>query len=69
MIPAQQHRTEPIPHDRAQYEWREQSARFFPRLQPLRGRATRCAQWQRTFRALVQGAATWILLRSLINTP
>ncbi len=62
-MPAQQHRTEPSPHDRAQYAWRAPSARFFPRLQPLRGRATRCAQWQRPLLALGPGAATWIRLR------
>ncbi len=69
VMPAQQNRKEPIPHDRTQYAWREQSARFFPRLQQVRGMATRCAQWQRTCLALVPVAATWIMPRPLINTP
>ncbi len=69
VMPAQQNRKEPIPHDPVQYEWREQSERFFNRLKQFRGIATRYAKLQRTFLALVQVAATWIMLRPLINTP
>ena len=68
-MPAQKNRKEPIPHDLPQYEWRAPIARFCNPLKQFRGMATRYAQWQRTFLALVQVAATWIRLRPLINTP
>ncbi len=69
VIPATKNRKQPIPPDLPQYEWREQIERFCNRLKQFRGMATRYAQVQRTVLALVQVAATWIMLRPLINTP
>ncbi len=69
VMPAKQNRKEPSPHDPVQYAWRAQIERFFHRLKPLRGMATRYAKLQRTFLARVPVAATWIRLRPLIHTP
>ncbi len=69
VIPAKKNRKKLIPHDPAKYGWRNQIERFFHRLKQFRGIATRYAKWQRTFLALVPVAATWIMLRQLINTP
>ena len=44
-------------------------ARFFHHLTQFRCIATRHAKLQQTFLALVQLAAPWIMLQSIVNRP
>ena len=69
VIPTKQNRKEAVPHDPAQYRWWEKIARFFHRLTQFRGMVTLYVQLQRTLLALVHVAATWIMLKQLINMP
>ncbi len=63
VMPAQQNRTEPMPHDPEKYPGRNQIARFFHRPKQFRRMATSYDTRQCTCRAFIHGVAAWIALK------
>ena len=68
VIPPRANRTETIHYDPEKYQLREKVERWFNKLKPFRRIATRYDKLSRTFLAFVHLAATWIMVRSFINT-
>ena len=68
VIPPRANRTEPIQYGAEKYKLREKVERFFNKLKPFRRIATRYDKLSRTFLAFVHLVATWMMVRSFINT-
>jgi transposase len=61
-------RLEEIPSDQAQYQGRQKVERFSNKLKYFKHILTRYDKLSRTFLAFIHLVATWMILRSFVNT-